>query len=80
MLHVSVLCRLCLVSKAAPDLLGETDELLIFCFHHLNHDSLYEKCCLMIEHILVSICRIAKSLIPKLSDQHDHFRWLGPTH
>jgi len=53
-LAMEVLCRLCLVSKAGPDLLGETDELLIFCFHHLNHDSLYEKCCLMIEHILMA--------------------------
>ena len=35
-------------------MLGKSDELLIFCFHHLNHPSLYEKCCLMIDHILMA--------------------------
>jgi len=53
-LAMDVLCQLCVVNKSAPELLGETDELLIFCFHHMNHPSLYEKCCLMIEHILMA--------------------------
>ena len=53
-LAMDVLCQLCLVNKKAPELLGESDELLIFCFHHLNHPTLYEKCCLMIEHILMA--------------------------
>lgn len=50
-LPMEVLCQLCLVNKTAQELLGETNELLIFSFHHLNHPTLYEKCCLMIEHI-----------------------------
>merc|ERR1719186_1793074 len=54
LLCLEVLCQLCLVNKTAPELLGETNELLIFCFHHLNHPTLYEKCCLMIEHILMA--------------------------
>ena len=33
-LALDVLCQLCLVSKTA-EILGETDELLIFCFHHM---------------------------------------------
>ena len=53
-LCMDVLCQLCVVNKAAPEILGETDELLIFCFHHMNHPSLYEKCCQMIEHILMA--------------------------
>ena len=53
-LAMDVLCQLCLVNKSAPEILGEIDELLIFCFHHMNHPSLYEKCCLMIEHILMA--------------------------
>ena len=52
-LALDVLCQLCLVSKTA-EILGETDELLIFCFHHMGHDALYEKCCLLIEHILMA--------------------------
>ena len=31
-------------------MLGESDKLLIFCFH----PTLYEKCCLMIDHIPMS--------------------------
>ena len=53
-LAMDVLCQLCLVNKSAPEILGEIDELLIFCFHHMNHPCLYEKCCLMIEHILMA--------------------------
>ena len=53
-LAMDVLCQLCVVNKTAPEVLGETDELLIFCFHHMNHPALYEKCCLMIEHILMA--------------------------
>ena len=49
-----VLCQLCLLNKEAPELLGETDELLIFCFHQLVHPTLYEKACQMIEHILMA--------------------------
>jgi len=53
-LAMDVLCQLCLVNKKSPEILSECDELLIFCFHHLNHPQLYEKCCLMIEHILMA--------------------------
>jgi len=53
-LGLEVLCQLCLLNKDAPELLGETDELLIFCFHQLVHPSLYEKACQMIEHILMA--------------------------
>ena len=53
-LVMEVLCKLCVVNKSAPEILGETDELLIFCFHHMNHPVLYEKCCQMIEHILMA--------------------------
>ena len=53
-LAMDVLCKLCVVNKSAPEILGETDELLIFCFHHMTHPALYEKCCQMIEHILMA--------------------------
>jgi Trpc4-associated protein len=53
-LGLEVLCQLCLLNKEAPELLGETDELLIFCFHQLVHPRLYEKACQMIEHILMA--------------------------
>ena len=53
-LAMDVLCKLCVVNKSAPEILGETDELLIFCFHHMTHPDLYEKCCQMIEHILMA--------------------------
>jgi len=53
-LGLEVLCQLCLLNKEAPELLGETDELLIFCFHQLVHPTLYEKACQMIEHILMA--------------------------
>ena len=53
-LALEVLCQLCLLTKEAPELLGETDELLIFCFHQLVHPTLYERSCQMIEHILMA--------------------------
>jgi len=53
-LGLEVLCKLCLVNKEAPEVLGETDELLIFCFHQLVHPTLYTAGCQMIEHILMA--------------------------
>ena len=53
-LCMEVLCQLCVVSKNAPEILGETEELLVFCFHHMNHPQMYDKCCNMIEHILMA--------------------------
>ena len=53
-LCLEVLCQLCIVNKSAPELLGDTDELLIFCFHHMSHPGLYSVSCKMIEHILMA--------------------------
>jgi len=53
-LCLEVLSQLCLVNKEVPELLGETREVLSFCFHQLNHPTLYEKACLLIEHILMA--------------------------
>ena len=36
-LALDELCQLCLVNKKFPELLRESEELLIFRFHHLKH-------------------------------------------
>jgi len=53
-LCLEVLCKLCLLDSRAAESLGETQEVLIFCFHQLTHGELYEKACLLTEHILMS--------------------------
>jgi Trpc4-associated protein len=49
-----VLSALCLINTAASEFLAETDEVLIYCFHLLNHPVLYAKACLLIEHMLMA--------------------------
>jgi Trpc4-associated protein len=66
-LCLEVLAALCLLNTAASEFLGETDEVLIYCFHLLNHQALYAKACLVIEHILMAKrCTLNLCVIPRL--------------
>ncbi len=66
-LCLEVLGALCLLNTNAAEFLGETDEVLIFCFHLLNHTALYAKACLVIEHILMAKrCTLNLCVIPRL--------------
>lgn len=53
-LCLDVLCQMCLLDTNASLFLGETEEVLIWCFHQLNHPDLYSKATLLTEHILMS--------------------------
>ncbi len=74
-LCLEVLSAVCLLKTTASEILGETDEVLIFCFHLLNHPALYNKSCLLIEHILMAkrstldLCVIPR--LPQLISQLD---------
>ena len=72
-LCLEVLSALCLLNTAAAEFLGETDEVLIFCFHLLNHTALYAKACLLIEHILMAKrCTLNLCVIPRLPQLLTH--------
>ena len=53
-LCLDVLNQLCLVNGSVADYLCEIEELVIFCFHLLNHEKLYTKACKLIEHVLLA--------------------------
>jgi Trpc4-associated protein len=62
-----VLGSLCLLNPAASEFLSETDEVLIYCFHLLDHPTLYDKACVVIEHILMAKrCTLNLCVIPRL--------------
>merc|ERR1719508_704669 len=68
---------MCLLDTTAPVFLGETEEVLIWCFHQLNHPDLYSKATLLTEHILMArkvtlnLCAIPN--LHKILQQLDHW-------
>merc|ERR1719508_191033 len=69
---------MCLLDTTAPVFLGETEEVLIWCFHQLNHPDLYSKATLLTEHILMArkvtlnLCAIPN--LHKILQQLEHGR------
>jgi len=77
-LCLDVLCQMCLLDSNSSIFLGETEEVLIWCFHQLNHPDLYSKATQLTEHILMArkvtlnLCAIPN--LHKILQQLEHGR------